>query len=524
MPTIEQPADRPAGEHPAVEHLEIERKLDVDPSFALPDLSGVPGVAAVDGPVVHTLEATYFDTADLRLARARITLRRRTGGTDAGWHLKLPAAGEGRRERHRPLGRAANPPKALLEPVAGVLRGAPVVPVATLRTHRTATVLRSDDGRALAEVADDVVTATAPAAAPEEDAEVLSWREVEVELGDGDADLLTAAVGALTAAGARPSATASKAGRVLAGRLSAGEPRIPGPTRKGRPSGGQVVLTAIAAQVTELQAADVLLRTGGPDAVHRMRLAARRLCSLLTVPVLDEEAARSLRAELAELRSCLSTVRDDEVALVRLRTAVSEQPEELVLGPVAARIQQAALRAAAAGTAQALEVVGYRRYRELLDRLHALLQDPPLSAAAATDAGKVLRRALGSDARRLRRRTERVQSDGAVDDAAWHAVRTAAERTRDVAALARPVLGRPAKELDRRLRELLDVLGDRQDAVGARELCRRLGTAAFAAGENAWSYGRLHALEEAAAVRALEGYRQLEPTLRPLLDRARRKG
>ena len=58
-------------------HLEIERKFDVDGAFTLPDLTGVDGVAAADPPVEHALEAVYHDTADLRLARARVTLRRR---------------------------------------------------------------------------------------------------------------------------------------------------------------------------------------------------------------------------------------------------------------------------------------------------------------------------------------------------------------------------------------------------------------------------------------------------------------
>src|SRR5688500_20101478 len=111
-------------------HLEVERKFDVDAGFRLPDLGDVDGVAAVDAPVEHDLEAVYHDTADLRLLRARVTLRRRTGGADNGWHLKLPA-GTARRELHAPLGRAVkNPPRGFLAPVVGILRGAPTVPVA----------------------------------------------------------------------------------------------------------------------------------------------------------------------------------------------------------------------------------------------------------------------------------------------------------------------------------------------------------------------------------------------------------
>jgi hypothetical protein len=35
------------------------------------------------------LEAVYYDAPDLRQLFEGVTLRRRTGGEDAGWHLKL---------------------------------------------------------------------------------------------------------------------------------------------------------------------------------------------------------------------------------------------------------------------------------------------------------------------------------------------------------------------------------------------------------------------------------------------------
>ncbi|TFV46000.1 hypothetical protein [Blastococcus sp. TF02A-35] len=59
----------------ATEQLEVERKFDVDPEFDVPDLTGLPGVAAVPPPEAHQLVAVYHDTPDLRLARARVTLR-----------------------------------------------------------------------------------------------------------------------------------------------------------------------------------------------------------------------------------------------------------------------------------------------------------------------------------------------------------------------------------------------------------------------------------------------------------------
>ena len=55
------------------------------------------------------------------------------------------------------------------------------------------------------------------------------------------------------------------------------------------------------------------------------------------------------------------------------------------------------------------------------------------------------------------------------------------------------------------------MLGELQDTVVTRELCRRLGVVAAAAGENAFTYGRLHALEQARAERAERDFWKLAP-------------
>src|SRR5258706_3220017 len=86
------------------EHVETELKFEVGLDLVLPDLAGLADGVAVTAPEVHLLAASYFDTADLRLAKAGITLRRRTGGGDAGWHLNLPLTAGTRRALQRPLG------------------------------------------------------------------------------------------------------------------------------------------------------------------------------------------------------------------------------------------------------------------------------------------------------------------------------------------------------------------------------------------------------------------------------------
>ena len=206
----------------ADEFIETERKYDAAAGFALPDLAGLGGVAAVTGPQTYRLRAIYFDTADFRLAAAKITLRRRTGGTDAGWHLKLPAGVDSRREVHAPLGRGASRvPGRLAELVAGWTGGQPLRPIARLATTRRVRRLARRDGEVLAEVADDLVVGSLPAPAAAgpgmpEWREASRWREIEIELVTGSRELLDSAGDLLCHAGAAPSAAASKLSRLLA--------------------------------------------------------------------------------------------------------------------------------------------------------------------------------------------------------------------------------------------------------------------------------------------------------------------
>jgi inorganic triphosphatase YgiF len=213
------------------DHLEIEQKFDADQDFERPDLAAVTAGVAAAAPVVHRLSATYFDTADGRLQAAKITLRRRTGGSDAGWHLKLPAGGpvpgaapladgvSARREVQEPLecggsdgAGAPVVPARLASRVAEVTGGLPLAPIAILVTERTVLTLTSADGTLLAEIADDQVTARR---LPETSAEPLRWREVEVEVPVAVPQLQQAVADRLLAAGARPAGHGSKLARLL---------------------------------------------------------------------------------------------------------------------------------------------------------------------------------------------------------------------------------------------------------------------------------------------------------------------
>ena len=199
------------------DHLEIEQKFEADEDFERPDFGALPGGVTAADPVVYHLAATYFDTQDERLAASKITLRRRIGGTDEGWHLKLPAADGNRQELHEPLGDSAGEvPERLASRVAEVTGGRPLAPIAQLDTERTVVTLTRDDGREVAEIADDLVTARRLDSAHGGGAgQPLRWREVEVEVPEPEPELQRAAADLLLAAGARPAGYASKLGRLL---------------------------------------------------------------------------------------------------------------------------------------------------------------------------------------------------------------------------------------------------------------------------------------------------------------------
>ena len=201
------------------DHLETEQKYDADADFVLPRLDGLPelgGRRAADPKRVY-LSATYFDTEDLDLIQHKITLRRRVGGDDEGWHLKLPVRKDTRQEMHAPLDEAAagSVPARLAAQVEDITAGHRLRPVAILDTERTVVTLADQAGDALEEVADDLVTAVRFG---EPDSEPMRWREIEVEVKSPDAaaaTLLETVGKVLRQAGARPSASGSKLARVL---------------------------------------------------------------------------------------------------------------------------------------------------------------------------------------------------------------------------------------------------------------------------------------------------------------------
>ena len=490
----------------AEEHRERELKFDVPERWSPPELEALlPKGGRVERETVH-LESTYFDTAERDLVRSRVTLRRRRGDADTGWHLKVPA-GTARLELRRPLGPGEHEdvPAELADLTLGFRAAAPLAAIATLTTERAVQRLLAGEGRALAEVVVDEVHGTAVGEA----AVLTRWREVEIELGEaGDEKLLARLSKHVRDSGARPAASASKLARAL-GRPTA---------QAQRPDGlSGVVADYLDAQYLALVGNDVELRRGR-NAVHATRTATRRYRSALRVfePVMDAERAARLDGELKWYAEVLGRLRDRHVLREHLDNAVDELPPELVLGPVRTRIHQLLDADLAEAQTRLEETMAGERYFALLRELRAWHEQPPLAPdRPAADA----RRFLGKAEHRLRRRLADAGNDAgetagngaarrggtgpadeAMHDAAMHRARKAAKRLRYTAELAEPELGRPAKRTRRRAKKVQQRLGARQDSVIAAEFLLRAGrVAGTTPGENGFTFGLLYQRERDAA-------------------------
>ncbi|MFJ8980040.1 CHAD domain-containing protein [Streptomyces sp. NPDC102282] len=477
---------------------EVERKYETTPGTRLPDLTRAAGVSAVVHRGLTELDAVYYDTEDLRLAADSLTLRRRTGGGDAGWHLKVPVSTDVRDEIRAPLTDALPPDLADL--LRSRVRHAPVVPVVRILSSRDVHHLLDEDGALLAELSIDEVLVER--LTEEGRGTTSAWTEMEVELADdGDPAVLDAVERRLRKAGVRPSAAPSKLARALT--ETAPEKRRRTRKQPSPHTAGDHVLAYVRHQVAALVRLDPAVRRDLPDSVHRMRVATRRLRSAFRTyrRLLDRTVTDPLRDELKWLAAELGADRDREVLDERLRSHVAGLPTPLVLGPVDARLELAFAARRTDSRQRVASVLDAERYLALLDSLDALLAEPPLLPAAAETPGDALPRAVLKDYERLAGRVGHAleQRPGEERDVAMHEARKAAKRVRYAAEAARPALGKPAKRFAKRMKSVQSVLGDHQDSVVARDALRTLAVQAHGAGESAFTWGLLYGHEEAAA-------------------------
>jgi CHAD domain-containing protein len=483
---------------------EVEHKFRVHGLYRVPDLTSAGLVSEVEDEGAVELETTYYDTSDLRLVREGMALRRRTGGPDEGWHLKLTvpeAAVEVRDELRLPLsaGDPHTPPPQLLELVCSAVRRSPVHPVATLRTTRHVRHLLDASGHAVAELVDDtvqVIDGSGHASA--------QFRELELELADNATpEFVEHVVKQLDESGAVTGEFVSKVVRAL-GRQASAPPEVPEPEEVGPDDPASAAVQAfIAVHTRAFRAADLTFRRDpeGPfDAVHKMRVAARRLRSGLRVfrPLLDREWADELRDELKWAAKSLGELRELDVLIARLEermaalpdSAVPEDPATKVLGRI--REQQAEARA------RVSVVISSDRFVDLHERLVGAAAKPPTTEAADSSAGEALPPLVRKAWKRLAKRAKAVLDDeaalpGGAPDEEWHQARIAAKRTRYAGEAVAPVLGADAKRFAAQMEKVTEILGEHQDAADAGAAIQAMAANADAAAS--FTLGALFAAE-----------------------------
>jgi CHAD domain-containing protein/RNase P/RNase MRP subunit p29 len=459
---------------------EREVKLAAAPTFVMPDLSTLgDDVRVAIAEPLRTL-TTYLDTDDLRLARAGVIIRLRTG---EGWTVKLPGNlddGVLSRPEFTFLEETQTPPTAATDLVLAYVRTARLAPAARLRTVRRRILLDDLEGVRLLEVDDDEVSVLG-----EHGRVVARFRELEVEFtDDAPSGLVDATVYLLRTAGTDGPDATSKYVHVLGPRARQA-PDVTVEPLTTKPTAGEIVRHALSESVASLLRHDAIVRLDeDTEGVHQMRVATRRLRSNLRTfrPLVDRAWEAPIRDELAWLGTLLGATRDADVLLERLlgRIAASPNPDEASALVDRLRTQRAAavetLRAALRG----------ERYLQLLDTLVAAAREPMLSDDAQEPAERLLA-ALQEDWDRLHKRVKRSTKHPRDDQ--LHRIRMLAKRCRYGAEALEPLVGKDARAVARASERLQGVLGERHDAIVFRtwlhDQALAMGdpTSAFAAGE-----------------------------------------
>lgn len=392
----------------------------------------------------RTFVSAYHDTHDLRLARVRVTLRHRTEDGAGVWQLKIPY-GAARIELEEP-GPPAHPPAVLLGLLPAFLRDRELVRVARMRTRRRR--VRADG----AEIVEDSVAVL--------DGQHITarFRELEIELADGDETDLENLQAALRHAGAERTEFKPKLYRVLG--LAYPWTRVElGPDSRPLDS----LRVALREQHERLLAHDPGTRLGwDPEDLHQMRVGTRRARAFLRTarPILDSEWAAELRDELGWLGSALGPARDLDVLLEHVRADVSALHD----GQAAQSLVTALEREHGVARKAAVEALSDERYFALLDRLEDVR---PVAAGHVTTS---LADLWWDEFRRTRRRFGKLGPSS--HDGELHASRIQLKRARYAAELAEPELGEPGERFVTAAKRLQDVLGEHQDACVAEERIR----------------------------------------------------
>jgi inorganic triphosphatase YgiF len=440
---------------------ELELKFTAPPGVAADALALQAGMDNIAELPALVLSATYYDTDDLRLARAGVTLRYRTGDDNSpGWTVKLPADTAELRDEVHISGPNSRVPDEARRLVTIFTRGAELQKVAKLRTRRRRWSLRQPDGRELAELVDDNVSVLFGRKVTQR------FRELELEARTADRAGLGPIEAALSEMGFAHSPQIPKAVRALGPRAGlpsdVPEPRPVSP----RSPVADAVAAGIASAVRRLMLNDPYARMHEAEGIHQMRVSARRLRGYLRTfsPLVEPDWAHTIVGELRWLARALGAVRDIDVQLGLLRSAKDLEAD---MAPMLDVLQLRQLEARHILD----EALGSERYLALVERLMQAAQAPALTAAASESCRSALPSLVRETWSPLADAVDELHEAGT--DESYHEVRIHAKRARYAAEAAAPCLGRRASNDALRFahhaEEVQSVLGQRQDAVVMRQ-------------------------------------------------------
>lgn len=530
--------------------LEIEAKFAVDAETPRPDLTELSQVDTVAEERNESLSAIYYDTEDLRLTRSKITLRRRTGGHDDGWHIKLPGT-MGRLEIRAELTEPADGgdyviPESLLAQVRSIVRNKELHPVAQVDNNRCEIVYADAHGTPVAEFCDDRVTARSFLPGGEE----TSWREWEVELTgamngtEPGMQLLKDASDLLVAGGARTADSPSKLATALGDSVNnAPLPPFAQTSDLDEDSAAYAVVRALQANRDKLVAYDPRVRADEWDSVHQMRVATRELRSHMQTfhGIVAGPEIERIEADLKVLASYLGIARDAEVVEERWKGLLESDDSGVLDEATREHLSHDMGRAYRRAHRRVVAGLNSQRYLDLLDSLDALLANPPVveaaaqpadaavvpesddaaaeSTAAPAPAGEdmetVMARHLNEAYDKLvRRHKKAIKNRHNMEltlherEEYFHDMRKAAKKLRYAAEAAGKASGLKTKKVYKACKQMQEVLGDFQDSVTSRDKLVEVTAAARRRGEDTFGYGMLYQLERSIGQQALEDYEE----------------
>lgn len=473
-------------------HREVEVKMRVASNFdCAPYLQDLPGTTLV-GPHTVQLCATYYDTAELTLLRWGITLRRREGGADSGWHMKLPVTDDqdgAREELHLPLteGAPGDVPPEFIAMMAPLLRHGNIEYLADVNTTRTTYTFADRHAKPLVEVADDQVIVEVNTR------EINAFHEIEVELvkdSKRSRKVLREIQNRILDTGANP-ITLSKLASAL-GPAATEPPDVPdlGPLSKDCLA-VDFIAYVIAEHTRHLLMADVGVRRGMPDSIHQMRVSARRLRSTLRSfkGLVDLERTQQLRTELSWIAHELGEVRDLEVLLERLIRQSAELSDPTDADVAASVIRSELQQRLEVAENNALLGLRSARYFDLIETLITASSQPPVTKDAFQPARELLTSMAERTWRKLAKGVQTLSFES--PDTQWHAVRIQAKRARYTADAAATISGKAMRTYAGKLAPITDILGDLHDAHVAELFLRELAQSPNVSGPQGLALGRL---------------------------------